>query len=482
LNKKRIFKLLFQAVSGFSLILAITVLPTYGVAGPNPTGNTSSSPLIRRVNVPYLGTSPAAVTSFTPAIFWFGKVTPTDNYADTRVFYYDGYLKVVLHIIDRRLWEDTAEKVSDIARWDAISLYLNLDGNVGASPNQNSYRLDLELNNLQGIYKGNGSDWIRASVPISTTTVWRGDLGPNSNQDDKGWIAYFQIPFSSLGLSTKPATGTVWGFSVAMHDRDDANGSTFQDTVWPETMNPAIPATWGQLHFGVYENTLTPALASRTFTVQNGLNGGVVKDADVGGHTECGGYQASWTQWGMLNYAGLSQISIQNQWDIADWPCFSKYYITFSLDSVPKGLTIVSAVVTMYLTGNAGGGEWGPPPDSYIEAFTINEDWYENQINWNNAPLAVENISGSWVYPKTTTNWPAYSWEVGKALADAYQSGSPLRLAFYSIDGDYHTGKYFSSSDWSEVEGRPFLTIKFGDPCNSPGIICTFNYLPLTIK
>jgi hypothetical protein len=482
LIKIHLSKLLFQAVSGISLILAIIVMPANGLSkSPQPISESSSS-IIRRVNAPYLGTSPAAVTSFTPAIFWFGRVTPTDNYADNRVYYYDDYLKVVVHIIDRRLWEDNTRNVSDIPRWDAISLYLNRDGNAGDSPSPDSYRFDLELNNLQGTYKGNGSDWIRASVPISTTTVWRGDLGPNSNQDDKGWIAYFEIPFSSLGLSTKPATGTVWGFGVAMHDRDDANGSTFQDTVWPESMNPSAPATWGQIHFGVYENTLSPALSTRVITVQNGLNGGVVKDADVGGHTECGGNQASWTQWGTINYAGLSQINIQNQWDIADWPCFSKYYITFDLNSVPRGMTIVSAAVTMYLTGNAGGGQWGPPPDSYIQAFTVNEDWNENTINWNNAPLAIENISGAWVYPKTTANWPEYTWDVSRALADAYQSGSPLRLAFYSADGDYHTGKYFSSSDWSEVDGRPFLTIKFGDPCSSQGIICTYGYLPLTLK
>jgi hypothetical protein len=482
LNTKRLIKLLFHTIPGFSLILASTILPISGLAKSSQPVAANSTSIVRRVNAPYLGASPETVTSFTPAIFWFGKVTPTDNYADTRVYYYDGYLKVVLHIIDRLLWEDNARKASDISRWDAISLYLNLDGNTGGSPSPDSYRLDLELNNLQATYRGNSSDWISTSVPISTTTAWRGDLGPNSNQDDKGWIAYFQIPFSSLGLSTKPATGTVWGFSVDVHDRDDANGSTFQDTVWPEAMNPAVPATWGQIHFGVYDNALSPALAARVFTVQDGFNGGVVKDADVGGHTECGGNQASWTQWGVINYAGLSQINIQNQWDVADWPCFSKYYITFSLDNVPKGLTIVSATVTMYLTGNAGGGEYGTPPDSYIQAFSVGDDWNEATINWNNAPLAVENLSGTWVYPKTTANWPAYSWNVSKAVLEAYQTGSPLRLAFYSADGDYHTGKYFSSSDWSEVQGRPFLTIGLGNPCDSPGVQCTLNYLPLITK
>ena len=484
MTKKRLLKLLIQVIAGSSIILTTAFLPFSGIPRSSQPQNANSSLLTRRVNAPYLGTSPEAVASFTPAIFWFGKVGPTDNYADVRVYYYDSYLKVVFHIIDRMLWEDNAQKASDLPNWDAISLYLNLDGNTGNSPSPNSYRLEVELNNLQATYRGNGSDWVNASVPISTTTAWRGDYGPNSSTDAKGWIAYVQIPFSSLGLSSKPATGTIWGLGVAMHDRDDANGSTIHDTVWPEMMTSSNPASWGQIHFGTNVNTRSPAVTTNVLKVQNGLSGGVVTDADVGGHTTCGGDPAGyWTQWGATNYAGISQVNIQNQWDISDWPCFSKYYVTFSLDSIPKGLNIESAVVTMYLTGNAGGGEWGSPPNSYIQAFTVGEDWNENTINWNNAPLAVENISGTWVYPKTTADWPAYTWDVSKALADAYQSGSPLRLAFYSADGDYHTGKYFSSSDWSEVQGRPFLTISLGNPCDSPGVQCTFNYLPLiTIK
>jgi hypothetical protein len=480
LNKKHRFELVINVFRGFLSILAIVVLPVAGPSNPFHSIKASDSPLTRRVNVPYLGKQPP-VDNFIPAIFWFGKVDPTDNYADVRVYYYDDYLKVVVHVIDRLLWEDDIQNASTISQWDAISLYMNLQGNSGNAPTTNSYRFDVELNNLQGTYKGNGSDWITTSIPISTTTDWRGEYGPNSNQDSKGWIAYFQIPFSSLGLSIKPATGTVWGFAVAMHDRDNANGSILNNTFWPETMDASVPATWGQLHFGEDTAPTLPSFATNILKIQNGLDGGIVKDADVGGHTTCGSQVDHWTQWGYANYAGYTQINIQNQWDISDWPCFSKYYITFSLDSLPKGLKIVSASVTMYLTGTAGGGQWGPPPNSYIQAFTVGEDWNEATINWNNAPLAVENISGAWVYP--SNDWPAYSWDVSRAVMDANKTGTPLRLAFYSADGDYHTGKYFSSSDWEpDVGARPFLSVVLSTPCNSPGINCTFNYLPLTIK
>jgi hypothetical protein len=434
---------------------------------------------IRRVNVSNLEGKP-----FTPAIFWLGKVDLSNNYTDVRVYYCNDYLKMAFHIMDRRLWEDNSGNVSDIANWDAVSVYLDLDGNVGNAPNLNSYRLDLELNNLHGTYRGNNSDWITASVPITYSTTWRGDSGPNSNQDAKGWEAFITVPFKSLGLSGPPANGNTWGLVVVVHDRDDASGSTILNTIWPETMNSTIPATWGQLHFGFDDYARSPAITTSILTVQNGLNGSMVEDADVGGHTTCGGDPASyWTQWGNSNYAGYTQVNIQNQWDISDWPCFSKYYITFSLDSLPKGITINSASLIMYLNGNAGGGQWEEPPDSYIQAFTVGEDWNETTINWNNAPLAIENLSGTWVYPKTTTEWIAYSWDVSHAVEESYASGAPLRLALYSADGERHSGKYFLSSDWQpDIWPRPSLRISLGIPCNSPGINCKFNYLPLTIR
>jgi hypothetical protein len=38
-----------------------------------------------------------------------------------------------------------------------------------------------------------------------------------------------------------------------------------------------------------------------------------------------------------------------------------------------------------------------------------------------------------------------------------------LRLALYSADEDYHSGKYFYSSD-AGIEARPTLKVIFGNP------------------
>ena len=139
-------------------------------------------------------------------------------------------------------------------------------------------------------------------------------------------------------------------------------------------------------------------------------------DAAVGGHTTCGNDgDNKWINWGNTNYAGYDQFNIQNQWDISDWPCFSKFYITFPLNKLPPGKVIVSGTLTMYLFGGSGGGIWGDPPNSYIQVLTVGEDWNEATVTWNNAPLAKENISGTWVMPADpAATWPGvpYTWDV----------------------------------------------------------------------
>ncbi|UCH60699.1 MAG: DNRLRE domain-containing protein, partial [Anaerolineales bacterium] len=188
---------------------------------------------------------------------------------------------------------------------------------------------------------------------------------------------------------------------------------------------------------------------------------------------------------GNTNYASYSQINVQNQWDISDWPCFSKFYITFPLDTLPKGKTIISAKLSMTLFGNAGGGNWGDPPDSFIQVLTVNDIWDEAKLTWNNAPLAQENIAGIWVKPRDySLYYETYTWEIRPAVETAYNSGQPLRLALYSADGEQHTGKYFWTSDSTDWDGniRPTLEIVWGDDCSAPGITCHFQYLPLTSR
>ncbi len=415
---------------------------------------------LRRVNIPNLDHG----VPFAPAIFWLGKVDMSSNYADVRVWHYDDGLRFVFHITDRLLWHDASANPAELTQWDAVSIYLDVTGNSGQSPTATSYWFVNQLwEGRTGAYRGNGTGWVPDSIAFTALDTWRGNY-PNDSVWDMGWQADFFIPFSSLGITGRPAAGTRWGLSVVVHDRDSQTDDNIPDQLWPESMQRLSPASWGQLQFGRPAYTSPMPAVDGTTTVRHGHTGVSVPDAAVGGHTVCGGEMNAWTEWGNANYAGNTQFNIQNQWDVSDFMCFSKYYVTFPLAEIPAGKTIVSATVTLSMFGNAGYTPGDAKP-SAINVLTILEGWEENAITWNNAPYASENISVTWVHPIDDAH-PAgsHSWDVSYAVAEAYQQGKPLRLVFYSTDGDYHSGKYFWSSDTGEwnAEARPKLEVQWG--------------------
>ncbi|MBN1136099.1 MAG: DNRLRE domain-containing protein [Anaerolineae bacterium] len=408
------------------------------------------------------------------AIFWFGPVTPTKNSVDVRVSYQEDHLYVRLSAMDRRLWFDQSPSSEDLTAWDAATLYLDTAGNAGLAPSIASYRFEAQLSvtpsreGYQAAYQGNGDRWVAASLPFTTTVGWAGNY-PNDEVDDRGWAPKFLIPYSALGLSAPPAEGTLWGMAVALHDRDDAEGTPIEDQVWPETMQPEQPATWGQLQFGNPGYSPPPASGEGKVTIRQGLEGATVVDADVGGSSICGAPAAPdyFPTWGELNWAGKTFVNIQNLGAIGDWPCFSRTYVTFPLDAMPANQVILSATLTLYLWGGAGEGCDPDPQPSLIQVLTVDGGWTESSVTWNNAPLARENISATWVYPVDDSTPPEgipYHWNVSRAVAEAYAAGTPLHLALYEADWATHSGKYFHSSDvgpWN-AEGRPTLTVAWG--------------------
>jgi hypothetical protein len=432
------------------------------------------------VNVPNFGSG--EILPAETAIFWFGQVSPSTDYADVRVGYNASELYIRVAIFDRRLWYDTTPSAASLTDWDATSLYLRMVGNTGQAPDQNTYRFDAQLNGgelprtaWQTAYRGNGTGWASANPAFTTESGFRWEDtttgGVNNNQNNRGWTMIYHIPFSSLGLSGAPAKDTVWGLGVVLHDRNDAAGTPIADVKWPVEMSESQPASWGQLRFGLPTYTAPSVSAKQTVMVRQGLNGASVPDAAVGGTTGnlCpGDSNYVWNQWGNANFGNAVDFNLQNQFDLADWPCYAKYYVTFPLSQVPATKAIVSATLILH--------EWGgSAPDlaysSLIQAMTVGEDWDPATLTWNNAPLAVENVAQTWVLPIPPpgfAGWPgdAYSWDVSLAVAQAYQANQPLRLVLYEADDAYHSGKYFTSSDiddW-DAEGRPTLVITYGNP------------------
>lgn len=476
--------LTFSVLAGLAALVPIDGKPSVSAATSQAvSGSMVYLPLIsytlptRRVNAPYFNGS---IWYGGSAISWFGRIYPTgisadgENYADIRVGYNATELLLRVTVFDRRIWCDTNSTGANLALWDTVSVSLDRNGNTGSVPSTNAYRFVSEFSGgvpcagvLRNTFQGNGAGWVSSNVAFAVESYYRGFAGPNQNGDNQGWVQTFHIPFTSLGLSGPPANGTRWGLALNLYDRDDAAGYPIPVKNWPEYMNSNQPRTWAQLDFGLPAAYVSPPAKSPSMTtIKNGYNGVAVQDGMVGGSMVCGQGLDLWTQWGEKNYAGQQQVNIQNQEDVADWPCFSKYYVTFPLNSLPSGKLVLSSTLTMFQFGNAGMG-WTPGPyPSLIQVFTVNEDWNVGTLNWNNAPLASEYVSSTTVDPlATTAPWPGIprTWDVSGAVAKAYATGSPLRLVLYSADGPMHSGKYFYSS-YADPESRPKLQVLLGDP------------------
>jgi hypothetical protein len=429
---------------------------------PTPGGG-AQAPL-RRVNVPAFN---GDIRFDETAVFWFGKVDNSSNHTDVRMGYNQIGLYVRTQTFDRWLWYNPNPS-EDLTNADAVSLYLGIDGVL--------FRLDAQVNwweersRWQAAYRRIGDAWTRIPLEFTTRSGWRGN-GLNQPVDGRGWTMDFDIPFASLGLAGTPASGTVWGLAIAVHDRDDAAFTPMPDQVWPDGMQPHASATWGTLRFGIppYSAPGTRSNPPTSTLIRQGLNGATVPDADVGGGSVCGDPAGPeyFPTWGQLNYAGRTHVTIANQGDVADWPCFSKYYVTFPLEQIPAGKVILSASLKLHMFGNFG--ESASPHPSYIHVHSVDQAWDERTLTWNNAPLARENVAGTWVdVMREPLVWPGvpYSWDLSRAVAEAHALGTPLRLVLYESDWNYHSGKFFSTSevgDWNAV-ARPTLTVVWGDP------------------
>ena len=455
-------------------ILSFTALfwSSLGLGHSSKSTAKAATPLVRRINIPYFNNSPVSFGQ--TSIFWFGSVSPSSNYIDVRMGYNNQELYIDLHIIDLYLWYDSNAKAPDLTRFDTATVYLNTTQNGSSAPDQYSYKFVAQVDwyqprtHYQQAYRGNGSTWVVSPIAFTAVSGWRG-TGFNGKQD-AGWTMTYHIPFSSLGRSGPPSQGTPWKLGIKVHNQDNASDTPLSLKWWPETENDGVPSSWGALVFGLSTYQAPNTTNNATYMVRNGLNNQVVTDGMVGGSLGCFNHGLNrWTQMGGQSYPGATRVNIQNEWDISDWNCFSKFYISFPLTSLPAGKGIVSAKVILHLYGNSGQrGVYNP---SLIQVASVYEGWNPATLSWNNAPLIKENISRTVVNTVTTVSsyGQPYSWDVSKALADAYAAGQPLRLVFYSSDSPHNTGKYFFTStlgSWG-AGSRPTLQLTLGNVVSS---------------
>lgn len=440
----------------------------------------SSLPTGPTMNAPYfadLMNGDGTINRFDEmAIAWFGAITPSENYIDVRTAYDADELVIYTAIVDRQIWYDTTPSPADLKQWDSIVIYLDRSENGNNTPSTTAYRFEVQYSGgsttvYQAAYRGNGTTWQTANLPFSSFTADRWESGPpNSGLNSKGWVATIRIPFNTLGIS-QPAQGTVWKLAIANHDRDNAAGTGLLTKSWPtNSLNGSDSTTWGQWHFGLPTYTPPSSTPGSTVTIRHNLNGATVPDANVGGYTVCGGGTDYWTEWGTTTWATYnserSDFNVQNQSDIADWPCFARYYITFPLNAVPANKVIRSATLTLHQIGNSN-----PPlaQPTLLQLLTVAEEWNQATATWNNSPQAITNVAQGWINPLPGhPGFPgvARTVDISLAVAQAYAAGEPLRLVIYSADSEYHSGKYFVASGTGEwnAAGRPTVTVVWGNP------------------
>ncbi len=281
-------RLLLTAV--FVLTILLIQRPNRAQTAPAAPNRETAVPA-RRVNIPYTTVTRPGIPVPERAIFWYGQVGPADdNYTDVRLIYNDDELVVTFHVFDRILFYDTPPVGNDLTAYDAVTLYLNLDGRAGTSPGTNAYRFEGALNfgesraSYQKAFKGNGAGWSSANINFTTLDGIQMN-GINDNNEDRGWNISFFIPYASLGLAGKPAAGTIWGIAAVTHDRD--SGGTLPDKSWPDSPDLNSPSTWGELSFGLPVYNPPAANTGDLITVRQGVNGDVVQDGHVGGNSTC---------------------------------------------------------------------------------------------------------------------------------------------------------------------------------------------------
>ncbi|MEM7332428.1 MAG: hypothetical protein AAF490_10065, partial [Chloroflexota bacterium] len=197
------FGKLILVLAIFGSISLIVVSSSTLAAKSHMASGGNSTPLI---HLPYFANE---VLLSQRAIFWFGDLSNTNNYADVRVGYNDENIVVQIPVFDRLLYFDNTPTVAELEDWDSVSLYLNLDGAVGNAPTTASYWFIGQHNKSQGstthygVYRGNGTNWVQDSISFSLGSGTQAS-GFNDQTNDRGYWVSFVIPFDSLGLAGKP--------------------------------------------------------------------------------------------------------------------------------------------------------------------------------------------------------------------------------------------------------------------------------------
>lgn len=442
---------------------------------------------LRRVAVPFYAEQ---IDWDTAGQFWFGRVDvskatgaamPGRNYADVRVAATASHLYIYVSVIDYYLWypPTAGATVDELRQYDAVDLFLDTAAQPSTTPQASSYRFLSSYGKQRSQARGSNGSW---------DTGWQGTWqhqigdqwstgGPNNNGGniDYGWASTMAIPWTTLGMNNQPR-GSLLHMGLRLYDRDGpGNTGLAPIQAWPETLLQDTPDSWGELAFDVPAYTPPFAQAKGTTVIARGMPGAVVHDATVGGNGSCsGGHEGEPDS---FNQGSDTSLYVESQSAVTDFPCFARSYLRFGIDQIPPGYVIMQASLRLYHWSQSGAITSPDPADrpqpSLVRVYAVDGNWDEQTITWNTGPLARQSLGGQTIIPRNP-NVPGfqffpgvpYEWDVTAGVAAAYAAGEPVNLALYTPDTNFHSNKYFTSSetgDWNKI-ARPTLTIIWGTP------------------
>mgnify|MGYP000940709587 CR=1 FL=1 len=405
---------------------------------PTGTRAADTSPLSTTpytVNVPLLtaAASDPAYDANNWSVLWFGKVSGDgNNFGDLRLLGQTDGLAVRVQLYD-----------------------------VNATPGD---VLTLELG---------GRTWrVPYKGELPDTGNWQ--IGERcTNGTCRGWSADGLIPWLELG--GPPHEGDIWPLRVVFDDVDDDGAGS--QSMWPPS---GAPGGTGTLHWGLPDYRLQdyggqnyggPDYGGQDTGTQDTGGAKLVEvalsgDSMLGGSTDCGtaDFPDYFGTWGSRNFGTADHVNVQMQWDVADWPCYAKYYAAWLLDALPPGAEVISATVELRQFGNPGfspGYADDGTKDTVMQVFEVDKAWDENTITWDSAPVPQENTSRTLVQPlpgdcAPTPYWYCspgipYQFDVTEIVRRAQTQGRTwASLALYTAAGQYHSGKFFYSREGAE--------------------------------
>lgn len=250
----------------------------------------------------------------------------------------------------------------------------------------------------------------------------------------RGWSGDLTLPWSTFG--GMPIAGTQWPLSATFQDID---GGTVQ---WVGTLSWSLPNYTGGTTTGA-------TLITRPLT----------GDATLGGNTDCGNadYPDYFPTWGNRNYGTSPYAISQNQWDVADWPCYAKQVMSWQTPTIPPNNAVVKATLGLWHFGENGYASCYEPNasgDTVYELFEIIDPVNETGVTWDNLPVPRENLSRTLVPPaRAECNngiQPPFEriFDVTELVKRAVaENRTVVSTVMYTSAGQYHSGKQFYSRE-----------------------------------